>query len=192
MQDSTLISTRSGKLHAESLDDWAWWHEVVPAKLRELRDRCYEIVILTNQGRLTDRKGEQAPEAHLFKLKVEAVLRALDIPLTLYAACANDNYRKPRTGMWELLTEECRMGGRFVEREYSYLIGDSAGRDKDHSDSDRHFCMNVGISFYTPEEFFLNEPPEHMCHKFDPAWYLAANRNWEIMYPDLPDTLHPS
>lgn len=173
------------------MDDWTWWHESVPAKLKELHGQCYDVVILTNQGRLTDRNGEQAPEAHLFQLKVAALLKALDIPLTLYAACANDNYRKPRTGVWELLTGQRSTSGKPVDADHSYLVGDAAGRDKDHSDSDRHFCMNVGISFYTPEEFFLNKPSERMHHKFDPAWFLSANGNWEITYPDLPDTLHP-
>ena len=144
-------------------------------------------MILTNQGRLTDVNGDEAPEAHMFKLKIEALFNTLDVPLTLYAACANDNYRKPRTAMWKLLTEEYNKNNKMVEREYSYLVGDAAGRVKDHSDSDRHFCMNVGIGFYTPEEFFLNESPEHMGHNFDPSWYLTANDNWKIMFYALSD-----
>jgi bifunctional polynucleotide phosphatase/kinase len=169
-------------LYAEDADDWIWWNDSVPAKLKEAHEKGYEVVILTNQGRLTDAKGDEAPEAHMFKLKADALLNALDIPIMLYAACANDNYRKPRTAIWELLTEEYNKNDRLVEREYSYLVGDAAGRDKDHADSDRHFCMNVGIGFHTPEEFFLQEPPEPMGHKFDPSWYLNANGNWKIMY----------
>jgi bifunctional polynucleotide phosphatase/kinase len=144
----------------------------VPMKLRELHREGYQIIIFTNQGRLTNATGGEAPEAQLFKLKLDAVLKDLDVPLTLYAACANDIYRKPRTGMWDQMLKDF---GRRIRIEDSYLVGDAAGRVKDHSDSDRHFCMNIGIGFITPEEFFLNKAPLPLGHKFDPAWYLPSD-----------------
>jgi hypothetical protein len=48
----------------------------------------------------------------------------------------------------------------MVEVKGSYLVGDSAEREKDHSDSDRHFCENLGIELFTPKEFFLGEDGE--------------------------------
>lgn len=36
----------------------------------------------------------------------------------------------------------------------------------------RDFACNVGIQFQTPEEFFLDQPPEPFVRKFDPATYL--------------------
>jgi len=42
------------------------------------------------------------------------------------------------------------------------FIGDAAGRSKlgnrkaDHSDFDHKFAINVGLTFKTPEMFFLN------------------------------------
>jgi bifunctional polynucleotide phosphatase/kinase len=87
----------------------------------------------------------------------------LGLPLTVYAACANDLYRKPRTGMWDTLCAD--FGLREVMQEGSsrgfwdkegksriaaVLVGDAAGREHDHSDSDRHFCENLGIAFLTP------------------------------------------
>lgn len=37
----------------------------------------------------------------------------------------------------------------------------------------RHWAMNNGISFHTPEEFFLQQEPREMKHKFDPSGYIA-------------------
>ena len=39
-----------------------------------------------------------------------------------------------------------------------------SGKKKDFSCTDRKFAANLGITFYTPEEFFLGQPP---CKKFD-------------------------
>ena len=144
----------------------------MPSKLKEVYHAGYQVIIFTNQGRLTTSSGDEAPEVQVFKLKVEAIMKALDVPLTLYAACANDNYRKPRTGMWEEMMRNHNMG---VELGSSYLVGDAAGRVRDHSDTDRHFTINLGIKFFTPEEFFLGRNPEALGHKFDPSWYLTAS-----------------
>jgi bifunctional polynucleotide phosphatase/kinase len=75
----------------------------------------------------------------------------------------------------------------------SAFVGDAAGRPasgtqkKDFSASDRFaffpsfsshqhnlydtrkFAMNVGIKFYTPEEYFLNAKPEKFDLGFDPT-----------------------
>jgi bifunctional polynucleotide phosphatase/kinase len=74
--------------------------------------------------------------------------------------------------MWEYMMKD--QNGN-VDLESSFLVGDAAGRAKDHSDSDTHFCINVGIQLFTPEEFFLGSTPEVIGHKFDPGWHLAAN-----------------
>jgi histidinol phosphatase-like enzyme len=65
------------------------------------------------------------------------VLNSLDIALTVYAATANDKYRKPRVGMWEEMVDDHDINVHGVDLNASFLIGDAAGRDGDHSDSDR-------------------------------------------------------
>lgn len=37
-QDSTLITTSSGKKHSSGAGDWKWWHPSVPEILRKLYD----------------------------------------------------------------------------------------------------------------------------------------------------------
>lgn len=47
--DCTLINTKSGAKFAKNAGDWVYWDEKVPAKLRELYNDGYKIVIFTNQ-----------------------------------------------------------------------------------------------------------------------------------------------
>jgi bifunctional polynucleotide phosphatase/kinase len=101
------------------------------------------------------------------------------VGITIYAACANDGFRKPRTGMWEYMLRELGMGkeasGGGVGVEEAYLVGDAAGRKSDHSDSDVHFCENLRIAFFTPEEFFWGEKTEERGDKFHPNWFLPPS-----------------
>jgi bifunctional polynucleotide phosphatase/kinase len=80
-----------------------------------------------------------------FKMKVSAVLRQLDLPISVYAATARDQYRKPRSGMWgELLDDFDLDGASSVDLENSFFVGDAGGREavaggvKDHSCVDRY------------------------------------------------------
>lgn len=148
---------------------------MVPGKLKQISNQGYEIVIFTNQGRLTKKDGTKHPAADTFREKVEYVLQALDVPVTIYAACANDNWRKPRTLAWEHYVGTA-LPGQLIDLDSSYLVGDAAGRLQDHTDADRHFSMNVKIGFHTPEEYFLEAPTEHWDHKFNPSLFLEQTR----------------
>jgi bifunctional polynucleotide phosphatase/kinase len=80
-----------------------------------------------------------------FKGKVSAVLNQLQLPITVYAATGRDEYRKPRTGMWGELLDDCDLESiGSVDLERSFFVGDAGGREavpggavKDHSCSDR-------------------------------------------------------
>ena len=47
--DSTLVEPKSGAKFPKDANDWKWWHESVPKKLKELYDTGYKVVIFTNQ-----------------------------------------------------------------------------------------------------------------------------------------------
>lgn len=144
----------------------------------------YSIAILTNQGSVSlknDPKTIRSDQKSLltFKTKVNNVLSHFDFPITLLAATARDQYRKPRAGMWSELLEELDLEiGDGPDSSASFFIGDAGGRparknvQADHSCSDRDLANNVGIDFKTPEEYFLLQEPEPYIREFEPTAYL--------------------
>ncbi|KAL2013806.1 hypothetical protein VTN00DRAFT_1331 [Thermoascus crustaceus] len=187
--DSTLISTASGNKFARDANDWKWWHAMVPNRIRELNDEgksplySYQVVVLSNQKRISLQSQLKAGRSESkslsnFKEKATAVMRQLDVPMSIYAATQYDEYRKPRMGMWKELLDDYDLDvGEGVDLQGSFFVGDAAGRPGDHSCSDRDFAANVGIAFKTPEEFFLGAPPEPVSRAFDPALYVSDAPN---------------
>ncbi|BCR83768.1 putative DNA 3'-phosphatase Tpp1 [Aspergillus chevalieri] len=171
--DSTLITSASGTTFARSPKDWKWWHASVPSRVRELNSEGYQVVVVSNQKQISLKKGAAESKSYNnFKEKVTAVMNDLDVPLSVYAATESDEYRKPRLGMWREFLDDYDLDVSGVDLNSSFFVGDAAGRPGDHSQVDRGFAVNIGVDFKTPEEFFLNQPPEAFEKPFDPASYL--------------------
>ena len=148
--DSTLITSASGKTFSRDAYDWKWWDSSVPSRLKELHAEGFLIAIISNQGGISLKpapktlKSDQKRLAD-FKTKVTAVLTQLDLPISIYAATSRDQYRKPRTGMWQELLEDYDMENtEVIGLNGSVFVGDAGGREavaggivKDHSCSDR-------------------------------------------------------
>ncbi|MCJ1469682.1 hypothetical protein MMC07_008318 [Pseudocyphellaria aurata] len=184
--DSTLIDTISGGIFAKDSTDWRWWHNCVPNRLKQLHADGYVIVVLTNQGSISlknDPKTLKSDQKRLadFKAKVDSVFGQLDFPITLLAATARDQYRKPRTRMWNEVVDEFDLDTNHgPDMTSCFFVGDAGGRPAksnaraDHSCSDRNFATNVGIEFQTPEEYFLHEAPGPFVRDFEPSVYLST------------------
>merc|ERR1719491_2150109 len=169
--DGTLINPRSGKEFGCTADDWCWWNEAVPDKLRKLASAGFKIALISNQSGLSKGKLEPRTVHDL----IDAVQASLGVPLVALVAAKDDTFRKPRVGMWRLLETELS-GGKAPKLSASLFVGDAAGRTqtetakKDFADSDLKFALNVGVRFQTPEEFFLgaDDRPVPTSFNFDP------------------------
>ena len=204
--DGTLIETKSGRLPFRSTpDDWRFWHHCVPSKLRAVHSAGYRTVIFTNQGGMPYGNPTQID----FQIKIQAVMESLGkIPVLLLAAISDNQYRKPGIGMWTHFIQH-ENDGVTVDMNQCFYIGDAAGRNvgwkkgcvpvymymyilffkfiylgykKDFSCTDRKFSANISLSFHTPEEYFLGEPP---CDNFSWGVFNPHSLDYTIKGPIL-------
>lgn len=102
----------------------------------------YQIVVISNQKQISIQKnlkkgaGESKSLSN-FKERVAAVLNNLDVPMSVYAATENDEFRKPRMGMWREFLDDYDLDVSGVDLGSSFFVGDAAGRPGDHSLVDR-------------------------------------------------------
>ncbi|KAK1923128.1 polynucleotide kinase 3 phosphatase-domain-containing protein [Papiliotrema laurentii] len=159
--DGTLIKTRSGAKFPTGRDDWVWWHPSVPRRLAAEHAAGKHIVVISNQGD----SREKIRREWRAKVPLIAAKMPKDVPIRVLAALNKyDVYRKPNTGMYEVVAALYAARGYEIDLERSVFVGDAAGRQggrgvpKDHGDTDFKFALNVGLRFVTPEEHFLGEP----------------------------------
>lgn len=209
--DGTLVQTTSGNIHPKNSSDWEWFGEeskseklkkeirgekardediksekLVLAKLQELVEENYTIIIITNQAGMN--KHPDILE------RIENIYRELSDQcdfsyFEIYIATSNDVYRKPNTAIFEKY-----MWPKIENIEKIFYVGDAAGRQDDFSDSDRKFAFNIHlfirhyqpkekkyphVKFFTPDEFFKNERgDERIWRGINPfEYYQNANKN---------------
>jgi len=178
--DHTIIKPTPGpkgdRKYSKGSVDWQFLYQSIPLKLKKLHESGYRILFISNQNGLN---GDI--RVATFKQKLSNIAQTLDFPFVIYAAMKKDGYRKPRTGMFEIHVDR-HHAQDVVEMSSSFYVGDAAGRPagwkpnapKDHADSDLKFALNLGIPFFTPEEYFVNEQvPTPVSFSFDPRTYKA-------------------
>jgi bifunctional polynucleotide phosphatase/kinase len=141
--DGTLIQTKSGKRYPRDENDWVFFNKHVITEIKRLYKDNYRIIFISNQ------KGMSSGSTNVdqWKAKLDQITSQIKVPVEIYAATSSDMYRKPMTGMWD----KCVVN---FDTDTSFYVGDMAGRKGDPYDSDRKLALNLGIQFYTPEEFF--------------------------------------
>jgi bifunctional polynucleotide phosphatase/kinase len=169
--DGTLIKTKSGKIFATSKNDWQFLFDNVKDKLKELSD--YTLVVFSNQMGIS--KGRVKKEDILYK--VNAIYNQLNIPFIFIASTEDDINRKPRIGMFDHMKNELKI---TIDKKNSFFVGDMAGRTKDKEDTDRKFAINLGLTFYTPEEYFLNKEKEEYKLKGYQLDYTGKNKKIKL------------
>lgn len=163
--DSTLVETKTGKTFPTGRTDWKWLYPEVPSMLKTLHAEGKRIVVFSNQSQI-GKKGWNEAAASQIRGKLDDIAADLGVPLWAFVATKDDQYRKPSTGMWDFLAETVQPGSP-LDRSKCVYVGDAAGRQagwmpgrkKDFACSDRKFAHNVGVTFKTPEEFFLKAAP---------------------------------
>ena len=89
------------------------------------------------------------------------------------ASLRHDRGRKPQTGAWEAYLDRLRAMcacPTAAQLAASFYCGDAAGRPGDFAATDRWFAENARLTYYTPEQLLLKDPP--------PAPLAAVHRQY--------------
>lgn len=157
--DGTLIKSISGRFSTDS-NDWKMLFDNIDLKLNDLYKKGFKIVIITNQ--LGIGKGKQDSKEWI--VKIEKIAKVLKVPFIIFASLNKDIYRKPLPSFWN----------EFINgvKSKSFYVGDACGREakkkikKDFADTDYKFALNIGIKFYSPEEFFVGSDERNKTIKY--------------------------
>ena len=137
--DWTIVNPKGGKTFPSSIEDWEWFSEEVPGRIKDYHDKGFMIVIFTNQTKL-------------WKLdQIKLVCGTLNIPMFVCVAMIKEEH-KPNTIMFDKLLKD-----NVYNKEESFFVGDALGRKSDFSDSDKIFAENLGLKYLSPESIFMNE-----------------------------------
>jgi bifunctional polynucleotide phosphatase/kinase len=176
--DYTIIKTKSGKVFPTDCSDWEFLYPNIPEKLKEINEN-YIIMIMSNQMGIIKGKVDKDK----FILKLQKIYEKIDIPMIFCIADEDDIFRKPRLGFIDHIKKISLYGNDAIYLKDSFYVGDMAGRIKtdklkaDKYDSDRKFAYNIGIKFYTPEEYFLDEKEREWKYS---GYLLSNNINDEL------------
>lgn len=163
--DSTLIQTKSGKVYPESGDDWQWLYPNLLETIQEKYSHENDLLcIISNQKNLLEEnrlKQKEEFERKLGQLQEEFIKK--NIRMNYLVSFRDDYYRKPLTGLFHYLKNECKKRNLKIDMSKSFYCGDAAGRvydsgKKDFGASDLFFAHNCQLTFYIPEYVFLNQP----------------------------------
>ena len=176
--DGTLIFKRPGSKGylPEDEEDFSFFSNKVPQKIKEFHQDGYGIVIFSNQGMI---RGAMMGDASTrIRGMTVQMLKTLnkeageDIPIQMVIATGSSKdtsgYRKPGTRMWEHFVENMNDGVQPDLAE-SFFVGDAAGREwdiGDAADSDKKFAEKIGLRFMLPEDVFGVKENKAMAYAF--------------------------
>lgn len=126
-------------------------------KILKLNKENYKIVFFTQQS-------VSKFNLEKFKETIKEIKKLLEIDFQLFGCYGNGYSKKPSVGLWKLLEQNnC---GIKINLNESFYVGDAVGRSNDVNDNDIKFALNVGIKYFTPDEYFDNckvkiNIPEH-------------------------------
>lgn len=187
--DHTLIRPKGStkiKKFPKNKDDWVWTDIRWISIIQELYNSSnYSIIIFSNQAGLS-RNNPKLPDLYY---KINNIVKEIGIPIEVYISPQKDKFRKPNPTMWNFMIHKHKKNNKLNLKECFY-VGDAAGRSNDFSNSDLIFAKNIGIKFYTPEDFikhyslnkYLSINPELLILNY--SGDINQFKNCKIFYND--------
>ena len=136
--DHTLITPNGNHVFPKALNDWKWKNDAIVPKLKDMYNKGYEIVIVSNQKKMS---GDDV------KTKATMIYDNLKLPFVFISGHSDMYYRKPQLGLWDLLIEYIFKDAKNIDMPSSVFIGDS--------EADLYFARNTNIKFIHTDSFFL-------------------------------------
>ena len=167
--DHTLITPKGKYVFPKTIDDWKWKNEAVVPKLKAMYNDGYEIVIVSNQKKMS---GADV------KTKATLIYDDLQLPFVFISGHSDLYYRKPQLGLWEVLLEYILLDAKNIDYTQSVFLGDSV--------ADLYFARNTGIPFIHTDMFFTGVPNKEFAKIEDKEHPLT---NW--VSRDAKDILEP-
>jgi bifunctional polynucleotide phosphatase/kinase len=170
--DHTLITPKGKYVFPKTIDDWKWKNDAIVPKLKAMYADGYEIVIVSNQKKMS---GEEV------KTKATMIYDDLLLPFVFISGHSDLYYRKPQLGLWEVLLKYILLDANNVDYTSSVFIGDSV--------ADLYFARNTGIPFMHTDMFFTGVPNKEFAKIEDKehplAKWVSAKNASDILAPLL-------
>ena len=151
--DGTLIETISGETFPKGVWDMRIKFDVLDA-IKKLNPEY--IFIMSNQGGIESGFVDE----YDFKNKIGYIacaIREYCDCKCYYMYCEtndkSDPYRKPNTGMLEILVDSYVEDDFDFNEQKSLMIGDASGKEGQFSDSDKKTAENFGIDYMDVNDF---------------------------------------
>jgi len=145
--DGTIIKTKSGKVFPTNKNDWIFNYDNVISVINNLENTI--IGIISNQKGL--KSDTQIKD---WQDKINNICKSINFHF-VFASFKDDRYRKPMISSWDFIKEKFK--NLNISNSNITYVGDAAGREGDHSDTDLKFALNCNFKFNTPEKFFCSK-----------------------------------
>lgn len=180
--DGTIIKTKSGNRFPKNFEDWEFLYkdmtrDTTRDKILNFHKRNYAIIIITNQGGLNSQT-----KIDEWVKKIKNIISCIGVGIDVYCSIGNNKYRKPIVGFFDMIKKNVPS----IDYTKSFYCGDACGRKYDHSDCDLKFAINCNLTFYTPEQLFLNDKvvykiPDKKILEYDEVSYDFSKLSGKVI-----------